>query len=275
MAQPTSRRSPSQPGHAVRAWRRSPCASCCARRAWPDRRVSRPAAEPRAGAGHPVAGTVTRRRAVGRPGSPPRGPRGGAGDRAERGSRAWSGRLAPSGGLMSLAEGSPHPGKRQPRSRWWSARRNAGGIVRVRAPTSRTRPSSSCRITTRLASHARRRDVSAETCAPLLEDGLPGLIWVRQHRGVDMDHDLVPLSRSAGIKLVMEGRFREQGQRVRLLLGDRRRLPGASLKVGRLLTPASLVQRLAAAAKARRSSAPTSGASRPRRTTVPSSSSQT
>src|SRR5207247_5774185 len=57
----------------------------------------------------------------------------------------------------------PQPGKRQPRSRWWSARRKAGGIVRVRAPTSSGRPSTSCRITTRLASHARRRDVSYET----------------------------------------------------------------------------------------------------------------
>src|SRR5437762_6536694 len=50
-----------------------------------------------------------------------------------------------------------------PRSRWWSARRSAGGIVRVRAPTSVTRPSESCRITTRLASHATRREVSYET----------------------------------------------------------------------------------------------------------------
>jgi hypothetical protein len=33
---------------------------------------------------------------------------------------------------------------------------SAGGIVRVRAPTSTVRPSGSCRITTRLASQARR-----------------------------------------------------------------------------------------------------------------------
>jgi hypothetical protein len=56
---------------------------------------------------------------------------------------------------------TPQPGNRQPRSRWWSARRKAGGIVRVRAPTSSRRPASSWRITTRLASHARRWDVSA------------------------------------------------------------------------------------------------------------------
>jgi TolB-like protein len=33
-----------------------------------------------------------------------------------------------------------------------------------------------------------------------------------------MDHHLVPLSRRAGIESVVEGRLREQGQRVRLLL---------------------------------------------------------
>jgi hypothetical protein len=37
----------------------------------------------------------------------------------------------------------PQPGKRQWRSRWWSARRKAGEIVRVRAPTSSRRPSGS------------------------------------------------------------------------------------------------------------------------------------
>src|SRR5437867_1336661 len=58
---------------------------------------------------------------------------------------------------------TPQPGKRQPRSRWWSARRIAGGIVRVRAATSTARPSRPCCITTRLASHAMRRDVSYET----------------------------------------------------------------------------------------------------------------
>src|SRR5438094_586000 len=39
-------------------------------------------------------------------------------------------------------------------------------MVRVRAPISTTRPSASCRMTTRLASHARRCDVSYETCGP-------------------------------------------------------------------------------------------------------------
>ena len=82
--------------------------------------------------------------------------------------------LRPMMEVMPLPERHRQPGKRQPWSRWWSARRNAGGIVRVRAPTSTVRPSSSCRITTRLASHARRRDVSAGTRAPSSSTDWPG-----------------------------------------------------------------------------------------------------
>jgi hypothetical protein len=79
-----------------------------------------------------------------------------------------------------------------------------------------------------------------------LEHGLAGLIRIRQHRGIDVDHHLVPLARRAGIELVMERRFREQGQRVRLLLGPGRRVRGRVGRAGgRLLGPASLVQRLA------------------------------
>src|SRR5439155_10234925 len=73
---------------------------------------------PRAGAARPAVGTGARHRAGARPGSPPRGPRGGAGDRAGRGSRAWLGRLAPSGardaprppGAHSPGSGSPGHG---------------------------------------------------------------------------------------------------------------------------------------------------------------------
>jgi hypothetical protein len=32
----------------------------------------------------------------------------------------------------------------------------------------------------------------------VLEDGLAGLIGVREHRGIDVDDDLVSLARSAG-----------------------------------------------------------------------------
>jgi hypothetical protein len=75
-------------------------------------------------------------------------------------------------------------------------------------------------------------------CAPL-EDGLAGLLRVRQRRGVDVDHHLVPLSRGAGIDPVVESRLREQGQRVCLLLGHRRGGRGrVSRGGGGLLTPA-------------------------------------
>jgi hypothetical protein len=66
-----------------------------------------------------------------------------------------------------------------------------------------------CCITTRLASQARRRDVSAAGC-----------IRVRQHRSVDMDHDLISLVRRAGTDAVVQGRLGEQPQGIRLLLRD-------------------------------------------------------
>src|SRR5881409_1921101 len=47
-------------------------------------------------------------------------------------------------------------------------------MVRVRAPISTTWPWASWRITTRLASHARRRDVSAETCVSSSRMDWPG-----------------------------------------------------------------------------------------------------
>src|SRR5207244_9660516 len=65
---------------------------------WRDRRAPPEEAAPRAGVARPAAGSGARRRVVDPPGSPPRGPRGGADDREARGSRAWSGRLAPSDG---------------------------------------------------------------------------------------------------------------------------------------------------------------------------------
>ena len=47
-------------------------------------------------------------------------------------------------------------------------------IELVRAPISTTRPSGSCRITTRLASHARRWDVPAGTRVPPSRTDWPG-----------------------------------------------------------------------------------------------------
>ena len=54
--------------------------------------------------------------------------------------------------------------------------------------------------------------------AALFQHGLAGLRRFRQHRGVHMDYDLVPLTRRAGIEFAIECRLREQGQRVSLLL---------------------------------------------------------
>ena len=80
----------------------------------------------------------------------------------------------------------------------------------------------------------------------VLEDGLAGLIRVRQYWSINVDHDLVPLPRRTGIDPVVEGGFREQGQGVRLLLGHGRRFSGrVSGTGGCLLAPAFLVQSLA------------------------------
>ena len=70
----------------------------------------------------------------------------------------------------------------------------------------------------RVARQALRR--FCRNARPVLEDGLAGLIGVGEHRGINMNHDLVPLSRGARIEPVVEGRLREQGQRIGLLLGQ-------------------------------------------------------
>ena len=98
--------------------------------------------------------------------------------------------------------------------------------MRVRASTSTTRPFRSCRITTRLASHARRCDVPAGTRSPVLQDGLAGLVGVGQDGGIHVDHHLVAFARGAGIDAVVEGGLGEQGERVSLLLGQGGRLLG-------------------------------------------------
>ena len=51
---------------------------------------------------------------------------------------------------------------------------------------------------------------------PVLEHGLAGLIGAGEGRGVDVDHHLVALARVAGVHAVVEGRFREECQSVRL-----------------------------------------------------------
>jgi hypothetical protein len=77
--------------------------------------------------------------------------------------------MRPVAEMMPLAEADIAARKPAALVRAWSARRKAGGIVRVRAPISTSRPASSWRITTRLASHARRRDVSYETLRQLFQ----------------------------------------------------------------------------------------------------------
>src|SRR5207244_2500258 len=69
----------------------------------PDRRAPRPPVGPRARVGHPADGTEARRRARDGLCSPPRGPRGDAGDRAARDWKASSVPLPPSGGDGALA----------------------------------------------------------------------------------------------------------------------------------------------------------------------------
>jgi len=76
----------------------------------------------------------------------------------------------------------------------------------------------------RVARQAPRR-FRGNVCA-VLEDGLTGLVGIRQGRGIDVDDHLVALSRGAGIDAVVQGCLREQRQRVGLLLGHGRRFRG-------------------------------------------------
>jgi hypothetical protein len=47
---------------------------------------------------------------------------------------------------------------------------------------------------------------------------------ILEDRGIDVDHHLVALARGAGVDAVVEGRLREQRQRIGLLLDHRRRV---------------------------------------------------
>ena len=58
-----------------------------------------------------------------------------------------------------------------------------------------------------------------------IEHGLPRLIRIGQHLGINVDHHLVALARGTGIEVV-QGRLRKQGQGIRLLLGQRGRFRG-------------------------------------------------
>ncbi len=78
----------------------------------------------------------------------------------------------------------------------------------------------------------------------IFEDGLARLIGIRESRGIDVDDDLIALSRSAGIDAVVEGRLREQRQRVRLPLRHRRRFRGNVFVLGARLLIQGLARRI-------------------------------
>jgi hypothetical protein len=52
----------------------------------------------------------------------------------------------------------------------------------------------------------------------VFENGLTRRVRIRQYRRVDMDDHLIALAQRAGVETVMQGRLREQRQRVGLLL---------------------------------------------------------
>ena len=58
------------------------------------------------------------------------------------------------------------------------------------------------------------------------EAGLAGLIGIGERRGVDVDDHLVSLSWRARVDAVVEGRLRDEGERIGLLLGHGGRLRG-------------------------------------------------
>src|SRR6267378_1144150 len=71
--------------------------------------------------------------------------------------------VGPVAEMMPLGEADPAPRETATLVPMVERPPQGGGIVRVRAPISTRRPTSSWRMTTRLASHANRRDVSYET----------------------------------------------------------------------------------------------------------------
>src|SRR5207253_724245 len=94
-------------------------------------------------------------------------------------------------------------------------------MVRVRAPTSVIRPSASWRITTRLASHARRCDVSAGTYAPFSTTDCPGAS-ASASTAASTWTTTWSFARSTRIDSVVQGRLGDQGECVCLLLLNRR-----------------------------------------------------
>ena len=171
-------------GHAVRAWRRSPCASCCARSAWTGSAGT--AAGGRDVGKQPAVRSPelqARRRAVDRPDSPPRAPRGGAGDRATRGSTAWSGPRAPSDGrdgpgrTAARSPGSGSPGPMVERApQCWRNRAGPGHGLTV-SPLREGQQHHPASVVRQVALGGFRGNVRA-----VLEHGLAGKIRIRERR---------------------------------------------------------------------------------------------
>ena len=156
--------------------------------------------------------------------------------------------------------------------------------MRVLRPTSSTvGPASSGRIGTSEASHASRRDVSAETyCAPWSTSRAPSKASGRGSRGgprpvghgrvgVHVQHDLIAVARGAAVEVGRQGGLGQQPERVGSTLGRASAPRPSASPVGRDRA-VSRNNRSAAASSARCTTAPTSGVSRPRITTMPSSS---
>ena len=145
--------------------------------------------------------------------------------------------------------------------------------MRVPAPTSTVPPSASWRITTRLASRARRCDVPAGTRAPSSISDCPAARR-RPARGVHVDDHLVALIGQVRIDAVIQGRLGEPRQRIRLPLRHQQHFRG---RVRWVVRPRVLPRRRCSSASRAASSAfiriaPASGERRPLNVTVPSSS---
>src|SRR5712691_250145 len=166
------RRSPSlRPGAppASQAWPSARAEQAPPHRAAPaglslDRKALQEAAGPRAEAGRRGGGTEARRRAVDRPGSPPRGRRDGGGDKAWRDSRAWWAPLGPS-------DGCDVPGRSGPRSPGTGSRGRGDG-----APAGG--PAGSCAFEPR----PRRHDHRERAASPRGSRRTPGAVTFPRER---------------------------------------------------------------------------------------------
>ena len=189
---------------------RARCAALVASRR--DRRGPQAEVGFRAEAGRRGGGSSARRRAAARPGSPPRGRRDDDDDRAGRGSRASWGLREPSGGCDDLGRTVAHIPE--------SGSRDRDDVRRAAAPAEW------CASAHRLQGSGHRDRVPSPRgdVRAVVEDRLTGRIRVRQHRRVDVYHDLVAFTRGAGIDSVVERGLGDESQRVRLLLRYRGRL---------------------------------------------------